>query len=156
MEEAMMFYKQEKELEKIFYEFFKSKEYYVHLYGDDEVDHMGHGGYAVKDDKFSVFFGLSGYLYPREFYVTAYDRNGNYILIGEDTAIYELSKVEDMPLDELKSKFKILLSDIYEKYKEYSKDNRLDFVFNNLKTDRKDYTNINLKNEEEINYEAKD
>ena len=59
MEEAMMFYKQEKELEKIFYDFFKNKGYFVRLYENDEIDHMGHGGYAVKDDKFSVFFGLS-------------------------------------------------------------------------------------------------
>ena len=155
MEEAMMFYKQEKELEKIFYEFFKNKGYFVRLYENDEIDHMGHGGYAVKDDKFSIFFGLSGYLYPREFYVTAYDRNGNYVLIGESAAEYRLVDVEDMNLKELKTKFKILLSDIYEKYKEYSKDNRLDFIFNNLKEDRKDYTNINIYNEAGLSYENK-
>lgn len=141
------FMKQEKELEKIFYNFMKEKGYSVILHSEEDIKYMGYGGIAVKDDKFSVFFELSGNVYPRSFSVRAEDRNGNFILTGEMAALYSLSATPDMDMKELTGKFKILLNDIYEKYKVYSKENRLDFVYNELKEERKNYDDIILENQ---------
>lgn len=138
------FQKQEKEIEKIFYNFMKEKGYSVLLHTEEDIKYMGYGGIAVKEDKFAVFFELSGNVYPRGFSVKVEDRNGNFVLTGETAALYSLSATPEMDIKELTEKFKILLNDIYEKYKVYSRENRLDFVYNELKEERKDYDSINL------------
>lgn len=147
------FLEQEEALENIFYDFMKEEGYTVYFHRDEDIKYMGYGGNAVKDDKFAVFFTLSADIYPRHFSIFAEDRNGNFILSGERAAIYSLSATPDSDINKLKDTFKILLSDIYEKYKVYSKENRLDFVYNELETERKQYDindkTIELEQEEE-------
>lgn len=138
------FLEQEEAVENIFYDFMKEKGYTVHFHKDEDIKYMGYGGNAVKEDKFALFFSLHGNVYPREFIVCAEDRNGNFVLMGEAAAVYGVSATPDTNTKELTDKFKILLNDIYEKYKVYSKENRLDFVFNELEQDRKNYDDINL------------
>ncbi|MBR1377320.1 MAG: hypothetical protein IJ565_05895 [Bacilli bacterium] len=150
------FLEQEEAVENIFYDFMKEKGYTVYFHRDEEIKYMGYGGNAVKEDKFAVFFTLSADIYPRHFSIFAEDRNGNFVLTGEAAAIYSLSATPDSDINKLKNTFKILLNDIYEKYKDYSKENRLDFVYNELETDRKHYDinndtkNIEKEEENEI------
>lgn len=131
-------------VEDFFYDFMKDKGYSVNIYDENEVDCMGYGGWATKDDKFAIFFKLVEFSYPKSFSIYAEDRNGNNILHGETVAIYSVSGKDNLSNEELLGKFKIALNDIYNKYKVYSKENRLDFVFNELEMERKDYTDIDL------------
>lgn len=124
----------------------KDKGYSVNIYEENEVNSMGYGGWATKDDKYAIFFKLVEFSYPRSFSIHAEDRNGNSILHGETVAIYSVSGKDNLSNEELLSRFKMALNDVYDKYKVYSKENRLDFVFNELKMERKDYTDINLDN----------
>lgn len=143
------FLEQEQEIEDIFYDFMTENGYSVHFHRDEDIKYMGYGGMAVKEDKFAPFFSLSGNIYPRSFSVFVEDRNGNFILTGETAAIYSISASPESNIKELKDKFKILLNDIYNKYKVYSKENRLDFVYNELKLERKNYDNVLEKNIEQ-------
>lgn len=144
------FLEQENIIEDVFYNFMKDKGYSVSLYDEEDLKYMGYGGFAVTDDKFAIIFKLSNNPYPRSFSVFAEDRNGHFAIDGETAAIYSISLDENPNInnDELKAKFEILLEDIYDKYSVYSKDNRLDFVFNEMKTERKNYEYISLNKEE--------
>lgn len=140
-----VFSKQEDMIENIFATFMKQQGYYVKLNQDEDIKYLGYGGLAVhKDDKFSLMFELTGNLYPRCFNVSVKDRNGNFMLMGETVAIYSLSAHDNTNYKELSEKFKMLITDVFEKYKVYSKENRLDFVFNNLEMERKSYTDVKL------------
>lgn len=144
-----IFSKQEDMIENIFATFMEQQGYYVSLNQDESVKYLGYGGLAVhKDDKFSLMFQLNGNLYPRSFSISVKDRNGNFVLMGETVAIYSLSADDNTNYKELSEKFKILLNDVFEKYKIYSKENRLDFVFNNLEMERKSYTDVKLNNDD--------
>lgn len=47
-----------------------------------------------------------------------------------------------------------MLDDIYNKYKVYSKENRLDFVFNEYEVDRKNYDDVKeLQKNNKIDFE---
>lgn len=127
-------------IEDIFYDYMTDKGYSVNIYDDEDVSCLGYGGYATKDDKFAIFFKLVEQPHPRSFSVFAEDRNGHFALAGETAAIYSVSVGENTTIDELKDKFNKLLNDIYEKYSVYSKENRLDFVYNELEMERKNYT----------------
>lgn len=140
------FLEREKEVENIFYDFMKEKGYTVYFNRDEDIKYMGYGGNAVKEDKFAVFFRLCSDIYPRRFSIFADDRNGNFILTGETAAIYSLTVTPDSDINQLKDTFRILLNDIYEKYKNYSKENRLDFIYNGLKIERKRYDVLDLSN----------
>lgn len=131
-------------IEDYFYGFMKEKGYSVNIYEEDDLKYLGYGGWATKEDKFAIFFKLVEFPYPKSFSIHAEDRNGNNILHGETVAIYSISDKDNMSDDELLSRFKMALNDIYDKYKVYSKENRLDFVFNELEMERKDYTDMAL------------
>lgn len=124
----------------------KEKGYSVSIYDENDVKYTNFGGFACKKDKFSILFKLVEFPYPKSFSIHAIDRNGNFILTGETVAIYSIYGKDDLSDQEVLSRFKIALNDIYEKYKVYSKENRLDFVFNELEQEVKDYTNIEIKN----------
>jgi len=134
------FVEQIDELEDLFYNYMKEKGYSVSINDDESVAYLGYGGYASKDDKFAVIFKLVENIHPRSFSIFAVDRNGYFALDGETAAIYSISAGEDTTMDEIKNKFNIMLNDIYEKYGFYSKDNRLDFVYNEMEIERKNYT----------------
>ncbi len=140
-----VFFKQEDMIENIFATFMEQQEYYVRLNQYDDIKYLGFGGLAVnKNDKFALMFELNGNLSPRSFSISVKDRNGNFVLMGETVAIYSLSADDNTNYKDLSEKFKILINDVFEKYKIYSKENRLDFVFNNLEIERKSFTDINL------------
>lgn len=136
------FIEQEQAVEELFYEYMTREGYSVRLYKDEDLKYLGYGGNAIKEDKFAVIFNLRGQVYPRTFSISVEDRNGNLVIMGETAAIYSISATSETTKEELSNKFKILLSDIYNKYKIYSRENRLDFVYNELEMERKNYTDI--------------
>lgn len=138
------FLDQEDIIEEIFWVFMREKGYKVTINEGDSIKYLGYGGDAIKDDKFAVYFKLVSNIYPRSFSIFATDRNGNSILTGETVAIYSLKSDDNADIKELAKRFKILLNDIYNKYKDYSKENRLEFAYNELEMERKDYTEIDL------------
>lgn len=144
------FLEQENIIEEVFYNFMIDKGYGVNIYNEDDLKYMGYGGFAVKEDKYGVIFRLCNFQHPKAFTVFAVDRNGYFALDGDTAAIYSITLDEntDMDNEELKSKFEILLEDIYTKYSTYSKSNRLDFVFNDMEIERKSYEDISLNKEE--------
>ena len=129
-------------VETIFYDYMTDKGYLVNINKGEEVKYLGYGGYATKDDKFAIFFKLCEQNYPRTFAVFAVDRNGYFAIDGETVAIYNLSISDDMTNYDIEEKFKELLKDIYEKYSIYSKENRLDFVYNEYEIERKNYDKL--------------
>lgn len=128
-------------VENMFYDYMTDNGYSVYIYDGNDKS-LGYGGFATKKDKFAIFFTLVEFQDPRSFSVNAEDRNGNFILTGDTAAIYTMSinDEDDLTINEIKDKFSKLLNDIYEKYGNYSKENRLDFVYNELKMERKDYS----------------
>lgn len=148
------FLEQEKAVEKIFDEYMSKEGYDVHIYDEEDLKYFGYGGYAIKEDKFAVIFNLRGQVYPRGFSISVEDRNGNLVIMGETVAIYSISFTSETPKEEIKNKFKLMLDDIYNKYKVYSKENRLDFVFNEYEVDRKNYDDVKeLQKNNEIDFE---
>lgn len=59
------------------------------------------------------------------------DRNGNDILHGPTCAVYILDDCKDF-----ESKLEKMCTYVFDKYSKYSRENRLDFKFNNLKEER--------------------
>lgn len=138
------FLEQEDIIEKVFFDFMIEKGYKVTINEGESIKYIGYGGDAIKEDKFAVFFRLVSNIYPRSFSIFVEDRNGNSIITGETAAIYSIGSDDNADMKELEVKFKILLNDIYNKYKDYSKENRLEFTYNGLEMERKDYTEIDL------------
>ncbi len=62
------------------------------------------------------------------------DRNGNDIMHGPTCAVHTLNDCKDF-----KERFEMICSYVFEKYSKYSKQNRLDFVFNEIKQERIDW-----------------
>ena len=148
------FLDQEETVEKIFDEYMSKEGYYVRIYDEDDLKYFGYGGYAVKEDKFAPIFKLHGQVYPRGFSISVEDRNGNFVIMGETVAIYFISVTSETSKKEIENEFKLMLDDIYNKYKVYSKENRLDFVFNEYEVDRKNYDDVKeLQKNNEIDFE---
>lgn len=102
--------------------------------------YMGRGTTACKDDKFVPVFNLhvwGGTIVENFVSIHIEDRNGNSILDGPMVAIYSMSDTGDSKKNSLV--FSKMLNDAYEKYGGYSKSNRLDFAFNEMKEDRRVY-----------------
>ncbi len=123
------------------------KGYKAYLNTEEQIKDYGYGGFALvtPSDDFAVYFELHCYIHPRIFMLRAVDRNGIGYIEGTDAAEYYISATPDMDMEVLTSKFKTMLKGIYEKYKEYSRDNRLDFKFNQLKLDERNYDNIDMQ-----------
>lgn len=102
--------------------------------------YMGRGSTACKDDKFVPIFNLhvwGGSIVENFVSILVEDRNGNAILGGPAVAIYSMPDTGDSEKNRLV--FSKMLNDAYEKYGGYSKSNRLDFAFNEMKEDRRVY-----------------
>lgn len=102
--------------------------------------HMGRGSLAYKgDDSFKPIitlhlFGIPGINY--DFGIIVSDRNGNSILTGETCAVYTLNAPAESEYNELEERFGKILDYVFKKYEPYSKENRLDYVFNGLELER--------------------
>ncbi len=125
-------------IEDLFFDFMEKQGYSILEYD------CRRGGIAYKTDKFCVLFKLNATSYPRNFTIHVEDRNGYFALDGDTAAIYSLSECSDLSNEELTKKFKKLLNDVYEKYEIYNKSNRLDFVYNELEVERKEYNEMGL------------
>lgn len=130
------FYDRLSKIKKIFSNYMKKNNYSI-------IENSNNILTAVNktNDKFIPYFELCCWRYPESYNIHVNDRNGNFVIVGENVAIYSINiESNDAISDEqLYDKFEEMLIDIYIKYSKYSKDNRLDFVFNNLKQDRKEY-----------------
>lgn len=119
----------------MFCDFMEKKGFHILL--DEDIER---GGMAVhNDDDFVPIFSLRNWNCPDEHCIFVDDRNGSFIVSGDTAAIYSLEVDETWTEKEILNKFKEMLDDVYEKYGQYSKSNRLDFVFNEMEMERKEY-----------------
>ena len=140
MKDIKIFHKQGKKINKIFCDFMEEKGFSTWEHDDKD---LGFGVIASNsNDKFIPIFELKNWHYPEAHSIFVIDRNGNSILTGEIAAIYSLNIVENWNEEEIEKRFKTMLEDIYSKYEKYSKNNRLDFSFNELIMERKNYPNL--------------
>ena len=134
------FYKRVEKMNKIFCDFMEEKGFSTFTF--DDID-LGLGASASNDkDDFVPIFEFQNYPYPESHTIFVEDRNGNSILSGNTVAIYSLNIAENMDYSEkeMLEKFKIMLESVYEKYGFYNKTNRLDFAFNEMKIERKEFS----------------
>lgn len=113
-------------------------------YGYSCINHndhaMGTGSILFKSDKFVPIIQLCIWqelktkgkvVEDGSISIHVEDRNGNSVLDGPTCAIHCLKDCPD-----LEEKFEKMCSYVFEKYSKYSKQNRLDFVFNELPEER--------------------
>jgi len=104
-------------------------------YGYNELVHNGfslsHGStfYKADKDKFAPIITFN--IWGNEVSIHVQDRNGNTILTGETVAIHILKNCKDF-----EKKFNQMCGYVFDKYSKYSKQNRLDFAFNELQEER--------------------
>lgn len=125
------------ELWNVFNDFMAERGFHV-LPHDDY--YTGRGSVASKDDRFAPIFNLhvwGGEIADNFLSILIEDRNGCAILDGETVAIYSMPDTGDREKNLLI--FSKMVNDAYDRYGGYSKANRLDFVFNELKQDRRIY-----------------
>ena len=67
------------------------------------------------------------------------DRNGNAILDGECCAVHILNSCKDF-----EDRLEKMCAYVFDKYSKYSRENRLDYVFNNLKEERIEWHKIEI------------
>ena len=108
--------------------------------------YMGIGSMCYKADKFAPLIHLrieKGYkvgkevIIPTSMNILVEDRNGNNILDGNVCGVYRLEDCDDF-----ENKFTDMCKYVFDKYVVYSKDNRLDFVFNGYKEERIKWNNM--------------
>lgn len=120
-----------------FDDFMEEHGYDVLVHNDE---YTGRGSVAYRDDKFAPLFSLhvwGGEIAENFVSIHIQDRNGSSVLTGETAAIYSMVDTGDKEKNLVV--FSKMVNDAYEKYRGYSKTNRLDFVFNQMKEDRKVY-----------------
>lgn len=113
---------------------------------------QGRGSVAFKDDKFAPVFGFHVWGGPiKEDIISLHveDRNGNFSLDGPTAAIYSLNNTGDF--DKNLKLLTMMVDDCLEAFGSYSKESRLDFVFNELTIDRKTYDESSLVRESGLN-----
>ena len=67
------------------------------------------------------------------------DRKGNSILMGDTVVIYSVDIDENDTDEDIKKRFEKMLDDVINKYGSYCRENRLDFVYNKMATERVNY-----------------
>lgn len=115
-------------------------------------EYMGRGSVAFKEDRFAPIFNLhlwSGATSDDFVSLHVLDRNGYTVLAGKTSAIYSMADAGDNGKNVLI--FEKMLGDALEKYSGYSRDNRLDFAFNELEQDRRAYDDKVLTVDELVN-----
>ena len=137
MKDRIVFHKQGEKVNKIFCDFMKEKGFSTWEHDDKD---LGFGVIASNsNDKFIPIFELHNWHYPESHSIFVEDRNGNSILTGDTVAIYSMDIDENWTENDILDKFKIMLEDVYSKYGKYDKNNRLDFVFNEMQMERKEF-----------------
>lgn len=146
MKNVKEFEKQCKRINQIFCNYLKEKNY--DAWNFDE-ENMKKGAFACKDDKFVPIIKLHNWRYPESHSISVIDRNGNTVIEGETAAVYslEIDEKDNNSIDEIAEMFEIMLNEVYLKYGNYDRNNRLDFAFNELEIDRK---NFNLNDNEVV------
>lgn len=141
MKSVKEFEKQCKRINQIFCNYLKEKNYYVWNFDEEN---MKKGAFACKDDKFVPIIMLHNCWFPERHSISVIDRNGNTIIEGETAAEYslEIDEKDNNSIDEIAEMFEIMLNEVYLKYGNYDRNNRLDFAFNELEVDEKDF-NLN-------------
>lgn len=90
----------------------------------------------------------SNYRYKiSEYEISVKDRDGENGLYGEIVASYYLHSEYETDEEIIMSEFNRMLDDVYTKYSKYSRENRLDSVFNNLESEDFNY----IENKREFN-----
>lgn len=115
-------------------------------------DSLGRGSIAVKGDKFAPVINLhvwGGPVNTDVISIHVQDRNGHFSLDGPTAAIYSLTDTGDS--EKNLRLFTMMVEDCLEKFGSYSKENRLDFVFNGLTVDRKTYNESLLERGSDLN-----
>lgn len=141
MKSVKEFEKQCKRINQIFCNYLKEKNYDVWNFDEEN---MKKGAFACKDDKFVPIIKLHNCWFPERHSISVIDRNGNTIIEGETAAEYslEIDEKDNNSIDEIAEMFEIMLNEVYLKYGNYDRNNRLDFAFNELEVDEKDF-NLN-------------
>lgn len=141
-------------LVEMFKTYMKERGYQIWL---EETPNMGITHTASKEvDRYIPFFeftyGNKSKYNTCTYAIVVYDRNGEEGLHGNSVAHYHLYTNANTSEEEIIRKFQKMLDDSYNKYFCYSRDNRLDSIFKNLKTEFIDY----LEENEKINLYLKD
>ena len=141
MKSVKEFEKQCKRINQIFCNYLKEKNYDVWNFDEEN---MKKGAFACKDDKFAPIIMLHNCWFPERHSISVIDRNGNTIIEGETAAEYslEIDEKDNNSIDEIAEMFEMMLNEVYLKYGNYDRNNRLDFAFNELEVDEKDF-NLN-------------
>ena len=110
---------------------------------------QGIGATIYKEDKFVPIINLNiepELIIDKRVVITAkmffliQDRNGNDILTGKTCAVHSLEDCEDFEI-----RLKEMCKYVFNKYSQYSRENRLDFAFNEYKEERMEWNNIDIK-----------
>jgi len=133
----------DKQIEKAWDTFLKVADEYGYKYNHHNDSTMGTGTTCWKDDPFIPIIKLdirselkirSKLIDPASMTIFVRDRNGNTILGGEFCAVHTLKDCKGFS-----KKLKEMSRYVFDKYSKYSRENRLDFVFNGLKMERVDW-----------------
>lgn len=132
-------------IKEIFKEYMKERGYEIWKSEDPEY---GITYTASKEnDKYIPFieleYGKDSKYKISEYQIRVKDRDGNAGLHGESVASYYLYTKYETDEEKIISEFKKILDDVYNEYSKYSRENRLDFVFNNLEYKTFDYLDKN-------------
>lgn len=102
---------------------------------NDSIMGIGTTAFQQEDKYIPIILFKIGY---KEVSIMVQDRNGDAILMGDLCACY---KLKDVDSEDYEQKFAEMCDYAINKWSKYSKDNRLDFVFNNLEQERIDWDN---------------
>lgn len=137
MKSVKKFKSQSSKFNQIFYDYMKEKGFEVSNYDNGVI---GYGVIAYNDkDRFIPIFNLYNWLDPEVHSIYIEDRNGNPMVSGNVVAIYSLELDEKWNENEILNKFKMIIEEAYEKYKNYNKDNKLEFNVNKMELDYKHF-----------------
>ena len=101
---------------------------------------QGIGTIMSKEDRFVPIINLGitpelvidgKVVIPAEISFIVEDRNGNSILSGETCAVHRLKDCEDFEV-----RLEAMCKYVFDKYSQYSRENRFDFVFNEYEKER--------------------
>lgn len=106
---------------------------------------MGMVSLAFTENKFKPIFNFRNWFRSEESLHSGFvsifviDRNGNSILTGDAAAIYSLDIKKGDKDEDVKQRFEKMLENAINKYGSYCRENRLDFVYNEMVTERVNY-----------------
>ena len=134
-----------KQIDKLWNRFHKIAEGYGYDCYPHNDRNMGIGTTCCQSDRFVPIINLSiqpelKYKHKKEVAIPmsmtlfVKDRNGNTVIDGPYCAVYSLNDCPDF-----NEKFEDMCTYVFDKYSAYSRENRLDFAFNELTEERKEW-----------------